>query len=112
MKKIILGLSIAASLLVTSTVMAAGSSDMVDMPEVAKKYNCNSCHAIDLRVVGPAWKAVAEKYRGDATAPGYLLTKISMGGRGVWGTMPMPGNDPKKTKQADMKELVKFILAL
>lgn len=110
MKKIILGLSIAASLLTTSAVMAA--EGMVDMPEVAKRHNCNSCHAIDLRVVGPAWKAVAEKYRGDTAAPGYLLTKISAGGKGVWGTMPMPANDPDKTKQADMQELIKFILAL
>ncbi|MDD2776171.1 MAG: c-type cytochrome [Gallionella sp.] len=106
MKKIIVGLSIAASLMCVNGAMAA------EMPEVAKAHHCDSCHAIDVRVVGPAWKAVAEKYRGDAAAPAYLTTKISKGGKGVWGTMPMPGNDPAGTKQADMKELVRFILAL
>lgn len=106
MKKIILGMSVAASL------MLSGGSMAVEMPAIAKAHSCNSCHAIDMRVVGPAWKAVADKYRGDPTAPAVLLAKISKGGKGVWGSMPMPANDPAGTKQADIKELVKFILAL
>ena len=51
-------------------------------------------------------------YKGDAKAEANLLTKVSKGGSGVWGTMPMPANDAAGTKQDDMKELVKFIISL
>lgn len=104
MKTIILGM--VAGLSVAGNVMA------VDMPELAKTHQCTSCHSIEERVVGPSWKAVAEKYKADPTAANKLLIKVSNGGRGVWGTMPMPANDPAKTKQEDIKALIKFILAL
>ncbi len=104
MKTIILG--IAAGLTMAGSVMAA------DMPELAKKHKCDSCHSIEERVVGPSWKAVAEKYKDDPAAPAKLVIKISKGGRGVWGTMPMPANDPSGTNEKDMKTLVKFILGL
>ena len=73
--------------------------------------NCTACHAIDKKVVGPAWMDVAKKYKGqDMEAK--LITKVSKGGAGAWGSMPMPANDAAGTKQADMKELVEFILGL
>ncbi len=92
--------------MVTNSAMAA------EMPAVAKKNNCTACHSIDKKIVGPAWADVAKKYKGDAGAEAKLITKVSKGGSGVWGSMPMPANDPSGTKQADIKELVKFILAL
>lgn len=92
--------------------MVAGGTMAAEMPAVAKKNNCTACHAIDKKVVGPAWADVAKKYKGDAGAEAKLITKVSKGGSGVWGSMPMPANDPTGTKQADIKELVKFILAL
>ncbi len=106
MKSIITSLMVAAGLMVASSAMAA------EMPAVAKKNNCTACHSIDKKIVGPAWADVAKKYKGDAGAEAKLITKVSKGGSGVWGSMPMPANDPSGTKQADMKELVKFILAL
>ena len=106
MKSIIVTMMVAAGLMVAGNAMAA------EMPAVAKKNNCTACHAIDKKVVGPAWADVAKKYKGDASAEAKLITKVSKGGSGVWGSMPMPANDPVGTKQADMKELVKFILAL
>ena len=106
MKSMIVSMMIAAGLMVAGSVFAA------EMPAIAKKNNCTACHAIDRKVVGPAWADVAKKYKGDATAEAKLITKVSKGGSGVWGSMPMPANDPAGTKQADMKELVKFILAL
>ena len=83
-----------------------------NMPALARKYNCSACHAIDKKVVGPSWRDVAKRYKGDAGAEAKLVTKVSKGGGGVWGSMPMPANDAAGTKQADMKELVKFILGL
>ncbi len=90
----------------------ADSTTSASMPDLARKYNCTACHAIDKKVVGPAWMDVAKKYKGDAGAEAKLITKVSKGGGGVWGSMPMPGNDAAGAHQADMKELVKFILGL
>jgi len=104
--------SIVLSMIAAAGLMVAGSAMATDMPAVAKKLNCTACHAIDKKVVGPAWADVAKKYKGDAGAEAKLITKVSKGGAGVWGSMPMPANDPAGTKQADIKEAVKFILAL
>ena len=92
--------------------MVAGSALAADMPELAKKMNCTACHAIDKKVVGPAWMDISKKYKGDATAAEKLQVKVSKGGSGAWGTMPMPANDAAGAKQAEIKELVAFILGL
>jgi cytochrome c len=60
---------------------------------LAKAKNCMSCHAIDKKLVGPAYKDVAAKYKGDAKAPAMLAEKIKAGGKGVWGPVPMPPNN-------------------
>ncbi|PJC03418.1 MAG: cytochrome C, partial [Gallionellales bacterium CG_4_9_14_0_8_um_filter_55_61] len=52
------------------------------------------------------------KYKGDAGAEARLITKVSKGGSGNWGSMPMPANDPAGKKRADMQALVQFILGL
>jgi len=81
-----------------------------DALALAKKHNCLACHAIDRKMVGPAWKAVAVKYRGDAGAEAHLANKIAKGGSGVWGNMAMPGNS--KISEADSATLAKFVLNL
>jgi len=60
---------------------------------LAKSKNCMACHAIDKKLVGPAYKEVAAKYKGDAKAPAMLAEKIKAGGKGVWGQIPMPPNN-------------------
>ena len=92
--------------------MVAGSAMATDMPAMAKKNGCAACHSIDKKIVGPAWMDVAKKYKGDAGAEARLITKVSKGGGGVWGTTPMPALDPSGKKQDDIKQLVQFILAL
>ncbi len=104
--------SIVVSIMVAAGLMVAGSAMATDMPALAKKNNCTACHSIEKKVVGPAWADVAKKYKGQADAEAKLIVKVSKGGAGAWGSMPMPANDPAGTKQADIKELVKFILAL
>jgi len=77
--------------------------------ELAKKHNCLACHAVDKKVVGPAYKDVAAKYRGDKTAEAKLVDKVKKGGVGVWGPVPMPPN--AAVPDADVKALVKWILS-
>ncbi len=104
MKSFIISMAVVTGLAFTGSVMSA------DMPDIAKKNGCTSCHAIDKKLMGPAWQAVADKYKGDAGAADKLNTKISKGGSGVWGPVPMPAQP--KLSDADKKELVAFILGL
>lgn len=92
--------------------VSTGSESDKNMPMVARENNCTACHAIDKKLVGPSWMDVAKKYKGDPSAEARLIAKVSKGGAGVWGTMPMPANDASGKKQDQMKTLVRFILAL
>ena len=56
---------------------------------LAKSKNCLSCHAVDKKLVGPSYKEVAAKYKGDAKAPAMLAAKVKAGGKGTWGQIPM-----------------------
>lgn len=78
--------------------------------QLAKKNNCFACHAIDKKLVGPAWKEVATKYRGDAGAEAKLADKIAKGGGGVWGAIPM--TPFPQISAADRKTLSRFVLSL
>ncbi len=104
MKRIMISLGAIAAVL-----LIAGNAMATDMPPLAKQNKCTSCHAIDRKVVGPAWMDVAKKYKGEKGAEAKLVAKVKNGGKGVWGTIAMP---PQPAKDEDVKELVKFILAL
>ena len=78
--------------------------------DLAQKKNCMACHAIDKKLVGPAYKDVAAKYAGQKDAVDKLAVKVLKGGSGVWGPVPMPAN-PQVT-EAEAKQLVQWILAL
>ena len=75
--------------------------------ELATAKGCMSCHAVDTRMVGPAYRDVAKKYAGDKTAEDKLVQKVVRVGSGVWGAMPMPGG---MATEAEAKILVKWIL--
>ena|SRR3990172_3970334 len=81
-----------------------------DAMQLAKKNNCLVCHAIDKKLVGPAWKDVAAKYRGDTDAETRLMDKIARGSSGVWGVMAMPANP--QISEVDRKTLARFVLSL
>jgi len=87
--------------------LEAASSDAA-ATQLLTKYNCQACHTLDKKLVGPDYKEVAAKYAGDAAAPGKLAQKIKNGGSGVWGQIPMP---PNSVPDADLKALVEWILA-
>ncbi len=82
-----------------------------DALRVAQQSGCLVCHALSGKVVGPAWKDVAAKYRGDAGAEAKLIAAVSKGGKGVWGSMAMPANSPR-VSDANIKSLVRFVLSL
>ena len=75
---------------------------------LAKAKNCMACHAIDKKLVGPAYKDVAAKYKGDAGAVDKLAAKVKAGGKGVWGEIPMP---PNNVTPDEAKKLVTWILS-
>lgn len=77
--------------------------------ELAKKYMCLTCHQVDKKLVGPAFKEIAAKYASDKAAEGKLVDKVKKGGAGVWGQIPMPPND--KVPEADLKAVVKWVLS-
>ncbi|HKB60504.1 MAG TPA: c-type cytochrome [Gallionellaceae bacterium] len=94
---------------IVAGLMMAGSAMAVDMPPLAQQSGCTACHAIDQKIVGPAWMDVAKKYRGVKGAEAKLVAKVKNGGSGVWGEVPMP---PQPAPVANVKKLVKFILSL
>jgi cytochrome c len=95
-------------------VLAAAAAIPASLPahaqeELAKKHACLACHAIDKKLVGPAYKDVAAKYRGDASAEAKLVDKVKKGSQGTWGQVPMPPN--ANVPDADVRALVKWILS-
>ncbi len=76
---------------------------------LAMARNCLSCHAVDKRLVGPAYKDMAAKYKNDKTALEALAAKIQKGSAGVWGPIPMPAN-PQVTPD-EAKKLAVWVLS-
>ncbi|MDB5947160.1 MAG: cytochrome c, class [Ramlibacter sp.] len=77
---------------------------------LATAKNCMACHAIDKKLVGPAYKDVAAKYAGQKDAVDKLSVKIMKGGAGVWGPVPMPANT--QVNEAEAKKLAAWVLSL
>lgn len=78
--------------------------------ELIKKARCVSCHAVDAKRVGPAYRDVADKYRDQADAAAHLFEKVRHGGTGNWGQIPMPPNGDDKISDADLKSVIQWIL--
>ena len=100
MKRVLLALAL----------VAAASSPAFAQLDLAQSKNCLTCHAVDKKVVGPAYVDVAKKYAGDKTAADKLTQKVMKGGSGVWGPVPMPANP--QVSEAEAKKLVTWILGL
>jgi cytochrome c len=77
--------------------------------ELAKSKNCVACHSVERKMIGPAYKAVAERYAKDEPAITVLSEKIVTGGGGNWGPMPMPPQPGVSPEEAEA--LVKWILS-
>lgn len=84
--------------------------DMASATAMMQKDGCAACHAVDKKIVGPAYQDVAAKYKGDKDAATKLAQKVKAGGSGVWGSVPMPPN--AQVPDSDIKALVSWILTL
>jgi cytochrome c len=103
-----------AILLATTALLASGldaqAADANAGEALVKASGCLACHTVDKKLVGPAYKDIANKYRGDKGAPARLAQKVKEGGKGVWGDIPMTPN--AHVKDADIKIIVAWILSL
>jgi len=102
--KALLVMAIAAGSIMVATQASANQA-------LAQKSGCLACHAVDHKILGPAYKDVAAKYKGDKGAEDRLVAKVKAGGSGVWGPMPMPANSPQ-VKDEDIRTIVKWVLSL
>jgi cytochrome c len=99
---IVAGAAFALAMPVPATADEAGE-------KLIKDKGCTACHANDKKVIGPAYKEVAKKYKGDAGAAAKVAEKIVKGGQGVWGPIPMP---PNKVSDDEAKKMAATILAM
>jgi len=79
---------------------------------IVKKARCVACHAVDVKRVGPAYKDVGAKYRGDSSAPTKLFDKVRAGGSGNWGDIPMLPHPADKISDEDLHAAIQWILSL
>ena len=107
--KLLMGIIAAVAVMLTNQAFAAGKVDMAAGQALAQKSGCMACHSVDKKIVGPGFKEVAAKYKGNKKAEEMLIAKVTKGGSGAWGTVPMPANP--KVAPADMKTLVQWVLA-
>ena len=108
MKALLLTIAAAGAMLIGAE---ANAVDAKAAEALAQKSGCLACHSVEKKVLGPAYKDVAAKYRGDKGAEARLIAKVKAGGSGVWGPIPMPANSPQ-VKDADITSVVQWVLSL
>lgn len=98
------------ALIATFSLVIAGSALAADMP-AAGKSKCGACHAVDRKVVGPSYTAIAAKYKGDADAASKIAANATKGGAFGWklGNMPPKGMN---ASEADIKAMAEYIASL
>ncbi|GGP26631.1 c-type cytochrome [Silvimonas amylolytica] len=89
------------SLLLATPVLAAEPQDL------ARNKNCFACHGLENKIVGPAWKDIAARYKGQKGAEQLLAAKIKNGSHGAWGPIAMP---PNPVSDAEASQLAKWML--
>ncbi len=100
MKTIVLALLVGAGVAMSGQAQASA--------DLAKTKNCMGCHALDKKVLGPAFRDVAAKYKGQKDAEARMIASITKGSTGVWGPMAMPANG---VNAAEAQSLAKWVLA-
>lgn len=103
-------------LLISTNVMA--NNVKINEMDLLKQKNCLACHAVDKKLVGPAFKDIAKKYNAENKITDFsndktvlaLSQKVLKGTSGVWGAIPMPAN--AQVKEEEAKILVSYILKI
>jgi cytochrome c len=96
------------ALLALAALVAVSAPALADQA-LASAKNCMACHAVDKKLVGPAYKEVAQKYAGQKDAVDRLSVKIMKGGAGVWGPVPMPANP--QVSEAEARKLAAWVMS-
>ena len=76
---------------------------------LAKSKNCTTCHGLDKKIVGPAYKDIAAKRGAEKGAEAALAAKIKAGSKNEWGQVPMP---PNNVTDAEAATLAKWVLSI
>ena len=106
MKRIMTLLAAAAAVTLSA---GAHAADAKAAEALAKNSGCLACHTVDKKLIGPSYKDIAAKYRGNKGAEAELIKKVKVGGKGVWGDIPMSPN--AHVKDEDIKTIVQWILS-
>lgn len=99
-----------SSLLILSSGLLLAGNAIAD-EALLRKSGCFACHQVDKKVIGPALKDIAAKYKGTTGTVDMLAKKVRAGGSGVWGTTPM-APAPATVSDADLKTAIAYILTL
>jgi cytochrome c len=102
--------SLAIALAAAAVLTYGFEARAADAEGLAKASGCLACHTVDKKLIGPAYKDIANKYRNDKGAAANLEKKVKEGGKGAWGDIPMTPN--AHVKDADIKAIVAWILTL
>lgn len=98
------------TILMLGAMLALTSGAALADQAAAQKGGCLACHSVDKKLVGPSFKDIAAKYKGQGDAVAKLSDKVRKGGSGVWGAIPMPPNGPEKLNDGELKAVVEWIL--
>ena len=101
---------LASGLLIAGGALGQAKVDAKAAEALAQKSGCIACHNVDKKLIGPAYKDVAAKYKAEKDADKKLAAKVKAGGTGVWGQIPMPPN--AQVSDADIGTLVAWIMSL
>ena len=109
MKIKIVAVGIAGALALVTTVANAALDD-AKAQDLTKKSGCTTCHSLDKKGMGPSFKDVAAKRKGEADAIASMEKTVRNGGKGVYGSMAMPATPAAKISDADLHELAEWVL--
>jgi len=100
---------LAGALLLAGSVAQAAIDD-AQAKELMKKGGCGACHAVNTKVVGPAYKDVAAKHKGQPDADLALIMAVRKGSKGVYGPVPMPITPSSRISDTELHDLAEWIL--
>ena len=109
MRKAIAAVMTGGILIVSAGAANAGLDDPAALA-MMQKSGCAACHTVDKKLVGPAYKDVAAKHKGEQDAAAKLEKAVRAGSKGTYGAMPMPPNPPSKISDADLHGMAEWIL--
>ena len=99
-----------AGLALLAAATAQAAVDDAQAKDLMKKGGCGACHSVTIKVVGPAFKDVAAKHKGQADAADVLVNAVRKGSKGVYGAVPMPITPPARISDAELHDLAEWIL--